>query len=56
MNIKLILMLIGMFIMLGSVGAMEINNISILQCILQCLLGIGLTLPAVFDRRLTDVK
>ena len=52
MNIKIALLLIGMFIAVGSVGALETDNISMLQCIIQCGIGIGLIMPAVLDKRL----
>lgn len=52
MNIKIALLLVGMFILVGSVGALEINNITMLQCIIQCFIGIGLTVPAMLDKSL----
>lgn len=52
MNIKIVLLLIGMFIAVGSIGALEIDNITMLQCIIQCLIGMGLTIPAVLDKKL----
>ncbi len=52
MNIKIVLLLVGMFIVVGSIGALEIDNIAMLQCIIQCLIGIGLTVPAMLDKSL----
>ena len=52
MNIKIVLVLVGMFIVAGSIGALETDNITMLQCIIQCLIGIGLTIPAVLDKKL----
>ena len=52
MNIKTVLLLVGMFIAVGSIGALEIDNITMLQCIIQCLIGIGLTVPAMLDKKI----
>lgn len=38
-------MMLGFFIALGSVGAMENFQISELQCILQSLLGFAMCIP-----------
>lgn len=34
------LVLIGLLVITGSVGACEVNNISLTQCVLQSLVGI----------------
>ena len=52
MNIKIALLLVGMFITAGSIGALETDSITMLQCIIQCLIGIGLIIPAVLDKKL----
>ena len=52
MNIKIVLVLIGMFIVVGSIGALETDNITMLQCIVQSIIGIGLIMPAVLDKKL----
>ena len=47
-GISIILIMIGFGLVWGSVGALENNNISELQCILQSLLGFSFLLPYVF--------
>lgn len=46
-NLFIAFILIGFFLILGSVGAMENENISELQCILQSMVGFALCIPYV---------